>query len=206
MLKPRSLRADTKQTTGTPAPGAGEWHSPPCWVSVWSYCAPSIIGTIPAWVNIWYGQNRGTVSWPFQLHGAAQGPPNNRAITPPTKGRAWEGCAAEESAGRKVQWSYRAWPPAPSAVLNNLHHGREWAEIQAPPGPLWVHDAEKTALKPGCANGDSLRRRILFHDDVSATFLPCTLTRLCLFPLPLKPRIFDDSPPPKGCSVYAPQS
>lgn len=129
-----------KQTTGTPAPGAGEWHSPPCWVSVWSYCAPSIIGTIPAWVNIRYGQNRGTVSWPFQL-------PRARRRDPPTTGRSPHPPRAEHGRavllrrvlGGRSPWSYRTWPPPPNAAISRATcpMGREWAEIHAPPGPLW---------------------------------------------------------------------
>ena len=57
--------------------------------------------------------------------GKAQGPPNNRAITPPTKGRAREGCAAEEGAGRKITVVLQdvASPPKCSYQQSNLPHG-----------------------------------------------------------------------------------
>lgn len=57
--------------------------------------------------------------------GKAQGPPNNRAITPPTKGRAREGCAAEESAGRKVTVVLQGMASRPKRGYqqSNLHHG-----------------------------------------------------------------------------------
>lgn len=57
--------------------------------------------------------------------GKAQGPPNNRAITPPTKGRAREGCAAEEGAGRKITVVLQgvASPPKRSYQQSNLPHG-----------------------------------------------------------------------------------
>ena len=41
--------------------------------------------------------------------------------------------------GGRSPWSYRAWPPAPNAAIRSAPCtvGREWAEMQAPPGPLW---------------------------------------------------------------------
>lgn len=58
--------------------------------------------------------------------GQVRGPPNNRAITPPTKGRAREGYAAEEGAGRKVTVVLQGVASCPKRGYqqSNLHCGK----------------------------------------------------------------------------------
>ena len=121
--EPQSQRRNT-QTTGTPAPGAGEWHSPPCWASVWSYGAPSI-RTIPVRRST-SGMDRTEGLCPGHSNSMGQARrPNNRAITPPARGRAQEGCAAEEGAGRKVTMVLQgvASRPKRGYQQRNLHRG-----------------------------------------------------------------------------------
>lgn len=131
--EPQSRHRNT-ETTGTPAPGAtllGECsvllcaqHRDHPWVKV----------------NIRYRQNRGTVSWPIQLPRARCGDPPTTGPSPhPPRAERGRAMLLRRVLGGRSPWSYRAWPPAPNAAISRATCtvGREWAEMQAPPGPLW---------------------------------------------------------------------
>lgn len=77
-------------------------------------------------VNTRYRRQRDCVLAIPTPTGQARGPPNNRAIIPPTRGRAREGCSAEESAGRKVTVVLQGVASCPKRGYqqSNLHRGK----------------------------------------------------------------------------------
>lgn len=136
-------------------------------------------------VNIWYGQNRGTVSWPFHSTGQGAGTPHsNRAITPTPGYRLQEGCAAER-AGRKVTVVSQGMASTLSGYVRTTctmgENGLKYKPHQAHCG----HDAEKTALSRGCAQWGLLKAH-LFQRCLWPAYT-CTLT-LTFCPISTTPK------------------
>lgn len=172
VLKPRSLRADaeTHRPQGhqprVPASGtlhpAGRVFSP----TVRPASGPSLDeGQHPVWTE----QRDCVLAIPTPW--ARRGDPTTGPSPHLPGAEHGKAVLLRRVLGGRSPWSYRAWPPGPNLAISRgtCTVGREWAEIQAPPGPLWSMMLKRRLCRPGCAHWGLPKKGAFYSSDISAT-------------------------------------